>query len=246
MTFDLNKPNDQRFFLHKSFIGKFVGKAVGGLIGATPIGAVAKTVFNVVKPPARPTLPTGRAAALPVETAKNVGRNVKFGNGGAPPAFTTGQPLPFHTATGNGNGTRAPCDFPKVRDSQGRCRTPTSGEFGGEQFGVGVAVMGRYGAGVQPGSMIVDRAICGRGMQLGNDGVCYNKGQISNKQRQWPKGRKPLLTGGEMNAIRIAATAGRRLTAATKRLQTIGLMKKPLTRRAGRHQHAKPIAAVSV
>ncbi len=106
--------------------------------------------------------------------------------------------------------------------------------------------MGRYGAGMVPGSMIIDRAVCLPGMQLGNDGICYNKGQITNKQRQWPKGRKPLLTGGELNAIRIAATAGRRLTAATKRLQTIGLMKKPTRRVAGRHQHARPIAAVSV
>jgi len=96
---------------------------------------------------------------------------------------------------------------------------------------VGQAVMGRYGAGIAPGNKVINRAVCLRGMQLGNDGVCYNKSQISNKQRMWPAGRRPLLTGGQMRAISIAAAAGRRLERTTKRLQKIGLMKKPAPRR---------------
>jgi len=89
---------------------------------------------------------------------------------------------------------------------------------------VGDAVMGRFGAGLVPGSRIVDRAVCLRGMVLGMDGICYD--HIANRDRMWPKGRAPLLTGGQMRAISIAATAGRRLERTTKRLQKIGLMKK--------------------
>ena len=96
---------------------------------------------------------------------------------------------------------------------------------------VGEPVLGRYGAGIAPGNRVINRAVCPRGDQLGNDGVCYSKGQITNKQRAWPAGRKPLLTGGQMRAISIAATAGRQLERTTKRLQKIGLMKKAAPRR---------------
>ena len=91
--------------------------------------------------------------------------------------------------------------------------------------------MGQYGAGMVAGSQIVDRATCGRGMVLGNDGVCYNKSQVRNNQRMWPAGRKPLLTGGDMRAISTAARAGKRMDLATKRLQKMGMMKKPASRR---------------
>jgi len=98
------------------------------------------------------------------------------------------------------------------------------------RFEVGNAVMGRYGAAYQPGSKIVDRAICLPGDVVANDGLCYPKRSISNKQRQWPVGRRPLLTGGEMRAISTAARAAKRLELAQKRLQKIGLMKKPSRR----------------
>jgi len=105
--------------------------------------------------------------------------------------------------------------------------------------------MGRYGAALEPGSKIIDRAICLRGMQLGDDGLCYNKSQITNKQRMWPAGRKPLLTGGDMRAISIAARSAKRLEGATKRLQRMGMMKKPASRRAlPAHRHAKAATGV--
>jgi len=90
---------------------------------------------------------------------------------------------------------------------------------------------------------VIDRAVCLKGMQLGNDGICYNKSQISNKQRQWPAGRKPLLSGGDMRAISIAARAGRRLEGATKRLQRLGMMKKPTARRVGGRAHQQLLTA---
>jgi len=96
---------------------------------------------------------------------------------------------------------------------------------------VGEAVMGRFGAGLVPGNRVINRAVCLSGMQLGRDGVCYNKSQITNKERMWPAGRKPLLTGGDMRCISTAARAAGRLERTTKRLQKIGLMKKPAPRR---------------
>jgi len=130
------------------------------------------------------------------------------------------------------------CEFPMFINAAGECVSQR-----GVEQPVGQAVMGQYGAGLVPGSMAVSRAVCLRGMQLGNDGVCYNKSQISNKQRMWPAGRKPLLTGGDMRAIGIASRAGRRLEGATKRLQKMGMMKKPASRARGPTQHQRLLEA---
>jgi len=108
----------------------------------------------------------------------------------------------------------------------GKCRVFLGEQTGFDDQDVGEATMGRYGAALVPGRRVVDRSVCLRGMQLGDDGLCYNKGNISNKQRMWPAGRKPLLTGGDMRAIATASRAAGRLERTTKRLQKIGLMKK--------------------
>jgi len=102
---------------------------------------------------------------------------------------------------------------------------------------VGDAIMGRYGAALIPGSQIIDRARCLRGMVLGNDGNCYNRSQIKNSERMWPRGRRPLLTGGDMRAISIAHRAAHRLTATAVRLQEIGLIKKPVARKPPKKKH---------
>jgi len=248
------RPNDHRGFLHKSFIGRAVGKAVTTFVpGASTVVDVVKTGRSLFRgggrsrsPAARPTVPrttTARVTEFSVGE-KELGKFLKF------PEFTAPQ-------TGRGGfrpgrrgfapPQRAPCDFPMVRDSEGRCRTPTSGEFGGEQFGVGAAVMGRYGAALEPGEKIITRSVCLAGMQLGDDGLCYNRGAITNKQRMWPRGTQPLLTGGERRAISIAARAGAKLDRTTKKLRALGMMKAlPAPRKPRAHAHAKPVAAVSV
>ena len=78
---------------------------------------------------------------------------------------------------------------------------------------------------------------------MGTDGLCYNKRDISNKERFWPRGRRPLLTGGEMRCISIASSAAKKLQRKQKQLRELGLLKAPPTRRpkkqlaAGHHAH---------
>jgi len=94
----------------------------------------------------------------------------------------------------------------------------------------GDATVGQFGVGLVPAEVAISRSVCPTGMQLGKDGLCYNRGVLTNRQRLWPKARAPLLTGGERNAITKAAAAGRKLERASKQLQRIGLMKKPSRR----------------
>jgi len=252
---DGNRPSDQRGFLHKKLLGLGVGLArrIPGV--GTAIGIGQDVVRTLTRQPSRRVIPRELTARPSIrgEQEKAMGRDLKFGPFDSLALTTTRKRRQDFRPLGIGGGRNGerngemragPCDFPMVRDRQGRCRTPTSGEFGGEQFGVGEAVMGRYGAALEPGSQIIDRAICLRGMQLGDDGLCYNKGQITNKQRMWPRGRKPLLTGGEMRAIGIASRAGRRVDATAKRLRELGMMKQLPRTKSKPHAHAKAATGV--
>ena len=222
-------------FVHKRLLGglkSFVTSGFSPTAAATGFltsggGRPTRDLPPIRGFPVRRTLPRS-LTARPTETSavqKDLGRRSKFGEllGGV-----FGAP---------GVAAGRPCIFPLKRNPLPPydCRL-MAGQLPGiddpiRRAEIGDAVMGRYGAGLEPGSRIVDRAVCLRGMVLGNDGICYNRSQVPNKDRMWPKARKPLLTGGEMRAISIAATAGRRLERTTKRLQKIGLMKKPPPRR---------------
>jgi len=236
------RPNDVRGFLHKSFIGK----AFGTVLKATPVGRIASTAINLIKPKARPTLSPGQPARLRVEDAKRIGRAAKF-----PELATTGR-IPDVGFGGNGNGQ---CP-PGTVACEGNCVSPKSdfgkrclgiGNGGTGRFPAGDAVMGQFGAALEPTTMTIERRVCRPGMQLAMDGLCYNKGSISNSQREWPRGRRPLLTGGDMRAIGVAARAGAKLDRTTKRLRSLGMMKKlPAPRKAPAHQHAKALPAVSI
>ena len=262
------RPADERGFVHKKLLGigkKAIGIGTGFIPGLSTARDIISTGRSLFRPRARATVPRTLTArpSFAGEQGKQLGRDLKFGGAElfspelitsrrTRTAFTVPAP-PRRSFMGGLTGidalgihTGTPCDIPgTVMGPDGKCRLPgDAAEFG---FGVGQAVMGQYGAALQPGSMMINRAVCLRGMQLGNDGLCYNKSQISNKQRMWPAGRRPLLSGGDMRAISIAARAGRRMELATKRLQRMGMMKKAVSRRALRpHQHAKQIAAVSV
>lgn len=68
---------------------------------------------------------------------------------------------------------------------------------------------------------------CGKGSVLAIDGLCYDKRTLRKDQRAWPPGRKPLLTGGDLNAIAKAARAARRMKVQQRRLEQLGLLKRP-------------------
>lgn len=93
-----------------------------------------------------------------------------------------------------------------------------------------MAVMGQFGAGLPPMAESITRLDCVPGMVLGKDNICYNKSQLRNADRKWPKGRAPLLTGGERNAITTAARASRKIQTTTKQLQRLGMLPKPSRR----------------
>lgn len=108
----------------------------------------------------------------------------------------------------------------------------------------GDAVLGQYGAALEPGIRSMDTRVCPRGTVLGLDGLCYNRRDLRNSERMWPRGRRPLLTGGDMRCISIAAAAAKKLQKKQKQLQAMGMLKKPSPRRAralapGHHQHVE-------
>jgi len=213
----LRPPGDCRNFVHKRIIGGIKGFIRGG-----PLGAAS----GFVSPGGRSLIPQ-RKPSCPVGHEFNP---------------LTGQCVSLFAAE---------CARGEVRDVNMRCVpavkfVPTSfsggaqdqfiqgTEVGKEQqlLPFGEAVMGRFGAGLKPAVFSQQRRACPRGSILGApeaDGtsLCYNRSQISNKQRAWPRGRRPLLTGGEMRAISIAGRAAKRLQAKQKQLQELGLLKKP-------------------
>lgn len=231
------RPGDERGFLHKKILGKITGALPGvaaGLLG----GLVGKIAGGKGPPPPPQFAPQafGRGQLVPVAFTSRptvagaagveLGRRAKVDLLAPRTMGPSGMGPGTAVATGCPRGFRP--DF-----ITGRCE-PAAGQE------VGEAAMGRYGAALVPGIMQIDRAVCLRGMQLGNDGLCYNKSQISNKQRMWPRGRRPLLTGGEMRAIGVASRAGTKLDRTTTRLRALGMMKalpKPRKAKAPTHHH---------
>jgi len=198
--------------IHKKLL-----RAAGGFITGGPAGAIGGFLS---KRGARPSVTSA--------AEKEAGRVVKFANGNSistARAFggNGGCVLPFRLDPITGRcgiflGERSGPNGGPVPERGGRLPEITSGAD---------AVMGRFGAGYFPGSRIIDRAICLPGDVVATDGLCYPRSKLRNADRAWPRGRRPLLTGGDMRAISTAARAGKRLEGATKRLQKIGLMKKP-------------------
>lgn len=218
-------------------IGSILGTALKFGTSIIPGGSIVETGIRTAS-----SLVTGSSGDREAEKERAkaaklnlpAGRQRETGAKGIP--LTVGT-IPFTLpGSGNGNGSGA-CPPPLKRSPQGNCVAPTSPR-GAELF-MGEPIAGRFGVGVIAASKIVDVAQCPKKMVLGADGICYNKEGFNNKNRMWPKGRAPLLTGGDMNAITIANRSARRLEATTKRLQRMGMMKKPTTRRAPAGHTAK-------
>ena len=153
---DHGRPNDQRGFLHKKLFG-----AVKKVAGILPIPAFASTVIGAV---------AGKLAGRVQQ--KQAGLQAKFPELSG---LTTTLPSPVPRTSGR-TGFRPPTQFqlhdqsqqpclpPLIRGPQGLCIAPTS-PLGASRL-VGQATMGRYGAALIPGSLIVDRAVCLPGMQI--------------------------------------------------------------------------------
>jgi len=236
------RPGDVRGFIHKK-VGRFLGGAartatgIVSQLGIPVVSGVAGTVGRFI-PGGRQTSLSPLPRSTPGSafnrfldtTLTNIvecgagfiqgplGICIPIPGAGTPEIVPGLPPLP----TGGGGVGVIPGTVPEGF----ACRSLPGGEkvcdmvFGG-------AVMGRYGAALQPaqGNTWINR--CPTGTVLGKDGLCYNKRDISNSERKWPKGRAPLLTGGQMRAIGVASTAAKKLERTTKRLQAMGMMKKP-------------------
>jgi len=232
------RPNDQRNFVH----GR-IGRAIGGFIGGGPGGAVTGFLTGGVGGGGTSAGTIAQRAqnqllasfGLPAKGGESFGSY--FRNFSVPQNIQN-QILNALGMSGNGNGPGpVDCSFDPRLEDRGRGFCEGISPSGG----MGELRKGRYGPAEEPFFETRNVRSCLAGFVLGDDKLCYKKGTISNKQRLWPKGTAPLLTGGQMKAIRVAAGAGAKLERTTKRLQKIGLMKKPAPRRPAAHQHAKAV-----
>jgi len=199
------KPNDQRNFVHKRIIGAatgFISGGIGGAIGGAITGGRR-----------RGGAPTPRAAApISAQGPSRFGRGIT--------AFAQAQ---------------TPCPPGKKRFPDGHChgkfaaivQHPGGSQgalpFGDAFTGTAMTTTGIY----SPTVDLREVRECLPGDILGRDGFCHRKGSIPNKERAYPRGRRPLGTPGEMAALAKAARFGKRMESAVKRMQDIGVLKKP-------------------
>lgn len=98
---------------------------------------------------------------------------------------------------------------------------PGGAPFVSTSVQMGTPTLGHYGVAVTPMAMERVKLRCPRGMVLGMDNLCYNKRNLRADERKWKPGRRPLLTGGEMNAITVAARAAGKLERSKKRIRKV-------------------------
>jgi len=215
-------PADERGFIHKR--GSFFRRIAKKVVGSVPlVGGVASELIGAI-----PSFGGGGAMTVPAATGCPPGFffNVNTQGGRKFGGIPTGAALL--------NGLTTSIQQPEVTGAEGQL------------LPFGEAVMGRFGAGLKPAVFSQQRRACPRGSILGapeadGSSLCYNRRDLSNKERMWPRGRRPLLTGGEMRAISTASSAAKKLQRKTKQLQGLGLLPKPSRRgaRAGSPVHVK-------
>jgi len=234
------RPNDERHFVHKKIFGGIsavAGLAGGFIPGASTLSAITGRL-------------AGRRAGTTVSAVPGTFGSGGGFSGGAKRVLSVTSVVPGSSLKA---GTACPDGF--ELDADGRCaKTGVRGAIerflpGGrtgfaEEGEFGAAQVGRFGAGLEPAIRSMETRVCPRGTVLGIDGLCYNKRDLTNRDRFWPRGRRPLLTGGEMRCISIAARAAGKIRTKTKQLQKLGMLPKA-TRRAparralaaGHHEH---------
>lgn len=223
---------DSRGFVHKRIFGGLKG-ALGGLLSG-PLGIISGGIGGILRP-----TPTTFAVPPFVPSPAPIPGRV----GGCPPGFTrrgtqciqshrAGDPHPF----GAGPVPGLPGMFHQTQPNGFAPSSPVTSVVSAAQAADGEARLGRFGAALEPTMFTSTTLRCPPGSILGKeeqDGsfLCYNRRDLSNKERKWPRGRRPLLTGGDMRCISVASSAAKKLERKQKQLQELGFLKKP-TRRA--------------
>jgi hypothetical protein len=136
----------------------------------------------------------------------------RSGSGGSEPASS-------QTVPGNFAPASSSCGPGLIRVGD-QCVNPAAAFPGGTPMitpAGGSLVYGRYGVGVEPTAVSRVSRKCPAGMKLGKDGICYER--LARGQRLHDPGARPLLTGGEMAAIRKATRAAGRLARTQKSLK---------------------------
>ncbi len=219
---------DEGGFVHKRFIGGIKGFLKGGPVGAaagflTSGGPSVTAVPGTALTRFQPAAPVGCDTPGFVRNAQ--GNCVPKGFSGAkfeacPPGFVTilGRCVP----------TSVPSAISDPR-SIGRPITefvPSGGELvGPPRPGGGIRSFGP--GGFEPELFATTTRRCPKGAVLAVDGLCYNRRDLRNNERMWPRGRRPLLTGGEMRCINVASSAAKKLQRKQKQLEQLGLLKRP-------------------
>jgi len=227
---------DQSGFIHRSGIGRFVGGVASSLIGSVPlVGGIASSIFDRVRgegvvpgtqagcPPGFFASPSGcvpRAAvdprlAGPVTTGGGfLGSARRRATSARDVIVEASRPRPG-PMTGPAPLPLFPGGAPSMNGGIPRPEIPT------------LAVTGQFGAGFEASIVSREMRLCPPKTVLGVDGVCYNRRDLRNDERAWPRGRRPLLTGGEMRAVSTASAAAKKLQRKQKQLQELGLLPKP-------------------
>ena len=206
----MQPPNDQRNFVHKR-----IGRAVGGFITGGPAGAARGFLTSGGR------RPSGRSGGAPV-ARRDFGSAAAFAQARAAQGFSASQ--------GRDRCPKGQRMVAGVCVGFGGLSIPRAEQFPGTDIvlrGGTAAAAGAYAPQVD----MVDIRRCFPGDILGKDGLCHAKGSIPNKERAHPRGRRPLGTPGEMAALAKAASFGRRMESTIKRMQKIGVVKRPTPRR---------------
>ena len=227
-------PPNERGFVHKRIIGA-IGGGIKGFLGGGPLGGLKGAAGGFLGGGQGGTMVPERIpiqqVRLPIPDPRRFVPPAQLGGGGGcPPGFVfqNGRCLATVRAPTPGFGGRVQRLLPG--GATGFEPDVTVQPVGAQDFGE--ATMGRFGAGLEPAVRSTSTRICPRGSILAVDGLCYNRRDLRNSERAWPRGRRPLLTGGEMRCITVAASAAKKLQTKQKQLMALGLLKRPAPRRA--------------
>ena len=141
------------------------------------------------------------------------------GGSGTPGGVTLPPAVPGGSGPLDVQGLAGGCIPPFRRDPlTGKCRI-----FAGTVSGPDPVAGSGMGA---PAVVQTQRRVCNKGSVLDVNGFCRDKRTIRNSDRMYPKPRRPLLTGGDLNCIAKASRAASRMKTQTKRLQKLGMLPK--------------------